>query len=61
MTYDQLRATNVYDATQNLSDFFNLAAPRDDFQDFDTRCDRPLVISSEISQRKIMDILYKMK
>ena len=61
MIYGYFQATGAYDAARSLSDQFNMCSHDDDVQDFDTRGDQALLITSEIPQENVRGGSYKMK
>ena len=61
MIHDHFQATGLCDAAQGLSDLFNICLHDDDVQDFDTRWDQVLLITSEIPEENVFEGWYKMK
>ena len=61
MIYDHFRATGAFDASQGLSDLFNICLHDDDSQDCDTRWDQAASTASEVPPENVLDGFYKMK
>ena len=61
MIYEHFRATETYEAVQELSDLFNIRLQNDDVQDFDVRWDPAPLSASVIPAEMNLEGLYKSK
>ena len=61
MICDHFQATRAYDTAQCLSDLFNICPHDDDVQDFGTRWNQVLLVTSETPEESVLGGLCKMK
>ena len=61
MIYEHFRATGAYDASQGLSDLFNVRLQDDDVQNFNTRWAQALLSASEVPSEMVPEGLYMSK
>ena len=61
MISEHFRATGAYDASQGLSDLFNVRLQNDDVQNFNTRWGQALLSASEVPTEMVLEGLYMSK
>ena len=61
MICDHFQATRAYNTAQCLADLFNIWTHGDDVQDFGTRWNQVLLVTSETPEESVLGGLCKMK